>query len=253
MTEIQEDLQIVEQWMENNKLVLNLTKTKCMLFGTKQKLANASFKIQLHGSDIDRVRNFCYLGVILDEYLSWKEHVSKVCTKVNECLGLLSRIRSCLTLKAAKCVYNCLMLLVLCYTDTAWGELSFECKSRLQRLQNRAAHIIVRRDSTSEALETLGWPNLETIRKRNKSILVYKCLNDLVPQYLCDYFSRNHSFNSYNTHRREDIHPSRPKLRLGKRTFRYSGEILFNSLPQTYKRAASLEAFKRLLMKHDFV
>ena len=51
MTEIQEDLQRFEQWMENNKLVLNLTKTKCMLFGTKQKLANAFFKIQLHGSD----------------------------------------------------------------------------------------------------------------------------------------------------------------------------------------------------------
>ena len=41
MTEIQEDLQRVEQWMENNKLVLNLKKTKCMLFGTKKKLANA--------------------------------------------------------------------------------------------------------------------------------------------------------------------------------------------------------------------
>ena len=78
--------------MENNKLVLNLTKTKCMLFGTKQKLANVSFKIQLHVSDIDRVRNFCYLGAILDEYLSWKEHVSKVCTKVNKRLGLPGRI-----------------------------------------------------------------------------------------------------------------------------------------------------------------
>ena len=100
-----------------------------MLFGTKQKLANASFKIQLHGSAIDRVRNFCHLGVILDEYLSWKEHVSKVYTKVNKCLGLLGRIRSCLTLKAAKCIYNCLVLPVLYYTDTAWGELSVECKS----------------------------------------------------------------------------------------------------------------------------
>ena len=206
-------------------------------------------KTQLHGSDIERVRTFCYLGVTLDEHLSWKEHVSKVFTKVNKRLGLLGRIRSCLTLKAAKYVYNCLVLPVLCYTDTAWGELSVECKSRLQRLQNRAARIIVRRDSSSEALKTLGWPNLETIRKRNNSILVYKCLNNLVPQYLSDYFSRNHS---YKTRRHEDIHPSRPKLSLGKRTFRYSGAILFNSLPETYKRAASLEAFKRLMMKHDF-
>ena len=176
-----------------------------------------------------------------------------VCTKVNKRLGLHGRIRSCLKLKAAKCVCNCLVLPILCYTDTAWGELSVECKSRLQRLQNRAARIIVRRDSTSEALKSLGWPNLDTIRKKNKSILVYKCLNDLVPQYLCDYFSRNHSFHSYtDTRRREDIHPSRPKLSLGKRTFRYPGAILFNSLPETYKQAASLEAFKRLLMKHDF-
>ena len=178
--------------------------------------------------------------------------VSEVCTNVNKRLGLLGLIRSSLTLKAAKCVYNCLVLPVLCYTDTAWGELSVECKSRLQRLQNRAARTIARRDSSSKALKTLGWPNLETIRKRNNSILVYKCLNDLVPQYLCNYFSRNHSFYSYNTRRREDIHPSRPKHSLGKRPFRYSGAILFNSLPESYKRAASLEAFKRLLMKYDF-
>ena len=73
-----------------------------MLFGTEQKLANASFKIQLHGSDIEKVRNFCYLGVTLDKYLSWKERVSKVFTKVDKRLGLLGRIRSCLTLKAPK-------------------------------------------------------------------------------------------------------------------------------------------------------
>ena len=87
------------------------------------------------------------------------------------------------------------VLPVLCYQScatspvlTTWGELSVECKIRLQRVQNRAARIIVRRDSTCEALKILGWSNLETIRKGNKSILVYKCLNNLIPQYLSDYF-----------------------------------------------------------------
>ena len=54
------------------------------------------------------------------------------------------------------------------------------------------------------------------------------------------------------TRGRENIHPPKPKLSLGKGTFRYSSAILLNSLPETYKRAASLEAFKRLMMKHDF-
>ena len=198
--------------------------------------------IQLHGSDIKRVRSICYEGVILDEHLSWKEHVSKVFTKVSERLGLLGRIRVCLVLPVL-CYHSCAISPVI----ITWGELSVECKIRLQRVQNRAARIIVRRDSTCEALKILGWSNLETIRKRNKSILVYKCLNNLIPQYLSDYFRWNHSFHSYNTRRRENIHPSRLKL-----SFRYSGTILFNSLPETYKRAASLKAFKRLVIKHDF-
>ena len=86
--------------------------------------------------------------------------------------------------ESVSCYQSCANSPVL----TTWGELSVECKIRLQRVQNRAARIIVRRDSTCEALKILGWSNLETIRKRNKSILVYKCLNNLIPQYLSDYF-----------------------------------------------------------------
>ena len=85
-----------------------------------------------------------------------------------------------------------------------------------------------------------------------QSILVDKCLINLMAQYLSDYFRRNHSFQSYNAQRCEDIHPSRPKLSLGKRSFRYSGVILFNLLPETYIWAGPLKAFKVLAMKHDF-
>ena len=93
MMKIQEDIQRVEQWMKSNKLVLNLTKTKTLLFGTAQKLAGATnFKILIQGKEIDRVSKFCYLGVTLDENLSWKEHVGVVFNKVNKRLGLLSRI-----------------------------------------------------------------------------------------------------------------------------------------------------------------
>lgn len=41
-----------------------------MLFGTEQKLEKASFKIQLHGSDIEGVSNFCFLEFTLDKHLS---------------------------------------------------------------------------------------------------------------------------------------------------------------------------------------
>ena len=113
---LQEDLNRVDQWLVNSKLILNQSKTKGLLFGTRQLLQTTS--------DIERPTKFTYLGTILDEQLHWKEHIDTTCKKVNKRLGLLARIRSCLTLKAANCVYNTLIEPILSYTDTAWGELS---------------------------------------------------------------------------------------------------------------------------------
>ena len=145
-----------------------------MLFGTRQKLEHCSdHRIQLHGKEIDRLSSFCYLGVTLDENLSWNEHVELICNKVSKRLGLLSRIRPYLTLKAAKCVYNCLVQPIFDYTDTVWGGLSIGCSNSLQRLQNRAAHIIQRTATTEESFKMLGWVDLETQRKAHISSSIF--------------------------------------------------------------------------------
>ena len=98
---LQNDLNNVEQWLASNRLVLCQSKTQWM-----QRLEHCSdHRIQLYRKETDRVSSFCYLGVILDENLSWNEHVELICNKVSKRLGLLSRIRPYLTLKAAKCVF----------------------------------------------------------------------------------------------------------------------------------------------------
>ena len=73
--------------------------------------------IQIQDKNIERVTKFSYLGVMLLEQLKWNEHIDIVCAKETKCLGLLSCIRSCLTLKASKCVYNCLIQPIFSYTD----------------------------------------------------------------------------------------------------------------------------------------
>jgi hypothetical protein len=88
---------------------------------------------------------------------------------------------------------------VLNYADTALGNLSIGCSTRLQRLQNRGGRIITRRDSSRDALNLLNWTDLETNRKIHNCFLVCKCLPNLVPEYLSDYFTRNSSIHSYNT------------------------------------------------------
>ena len=117
----------------------------------------------------------------------------------------------------------------------------------LQRLQNRAAHIILRKAMTEEAFKMLEWVDLETQRKAHEYISVFKCLNDLVPPYLSNYFIRNHT---YAIRQRNDIHLPNPKLTLGKNTFRFSGAVLFNDLSTLVKEATSLSIFKHSLGFH---
>ena len=102
---VKDDLNRVVQWMEStcSRLILNQSKTKSMLFGSWQNLAKSpNYCIQLYRKTLERVAKFSYLGVVLDENLSWKDHVENVNSKVCRRLGLLSRIQSCLILEASK-------------------------------------------------------------------------------------------------------------------------------------------------------
>jgi hypothetical protein len=100
---------------------------------------------------------------------------------------------------------------IFSYMDVVWSELSVECCSNLQRLQNRAARIIAKCDSSADAFDTLNWKNLETKRNLHKCTLVYKCLNNLVSDYLGNYFKKNLDYHNYNTRRKRDLHLPQPK------------------------------------------
>ena len=76
---VQDDLNRVVQWMESSRLILNQSKTKSMLFGSWQNLAKSpNVCIQLYRKTLERVAEFSYLGVVLDETLSWIDHVEYV-------------------------------------------------------------------------------------------------------------------------------------------------------------------------------
>ncbi len=75
-------------------------------------------------------------------------------------------------------------------------------KTRLQKLQTRAARLITGSEtgtSRVSMLKELGWLSLQYRRNFHKFIMVYKCRNGLAPRYLCDLFISNYGMYSYNT------------------------------------------------------
>ena len=185
--------------MESSRLILNQGKTKSMLFLSWQNLAKSSiFSTQLYGKTLERVDKFSYLGV-LDENLSCKDHVEYVSSKVSRRLGLLSRIRSCLTLEASKQVSTSLVQPLFDYADVAWGKISEGCCKELQRLQNRAARIILGKNTSNDNFCVQNWLNLASRTKMHRCIQVFKCLNNLAPKYLTQYSTRNADLHDHVT------------------------------------------------------
>ena len=71
------NLKKITKWLQINKLTLNTQKTKLMFFHRKQKHIK-ELNIVINGTKIDRVESFNYLGLTIDETLSWAHHVDIV-------------------------------------------------------------------------------------------------------------------------------------------------------------------------------
>ena len=81
--EITKELEKVNFWMKLNKLSLNTQKTKLMIFHRKQKKVR-EINISMDNNQIEQVSVFNFLGIILDENLSWKNHTKTIQIKFPE-------------------------------------------------------------------------------------------------------------------------------------------------------------------------
>ena len=120
---------------------------------------------------------------------------------------------------------------------------------KLQKFQNRAAKItavLSYEIDTADVLETLGWETLESRRQRMKSVFLYKILNYYtapnLEQSLVGGSSMPASYNLRNTE--TDIPLSKPRREFLKKSFKYSGAKLWNSLSREAKESQSIFTFK---------
>ena len=206
----------------------------------------------MEGKEVNLVKMFKCLGVVLDECLSFNDHISFVRSKVASRLSLLSALRGRLTMEAANKIYLSTVLPILSYCDTCFCPLGSTKRKSLERLQRRTAKIVYgfKPDIAMETiLENLRWPLLTTTMEKHCVLLVNKCLVGEVPLYFKDYFmlrSQTDSQLVFNRCTRSSITDIiLPKLHLdvAKKSLYYHGASLFNSLPMNIKTLSSMEHF----------
>ena len=221
-----------------------------MLIGSRQsltRLPNAP-TVSMDGAPLKQVLHSKYLGVYIDQNLSWSEHIQKVIKKIASGIGALKRVRSFVPIAIQRLIFNSLIQPHFDYCFVVWDKCKKTLTDKLQKLQNRAARILTYSpyDASADPLiESLGWKKLENQRKVKKAVMVYKSLNSLAPSYMRSMFIDRDGLTNYSLRDTEGkLAIPKPRTNYLKNSFSYDGAILWNSLPIELRQAKSLNLFK---------
>ena len=119
---VNKELRLVKKWLDANKLSLNIDKTNYIIFHSSSVNVPSGSDIKIGKEHIKRVKFVKFLGLLLDEHLSWKYHLSELSKKLARTCGMFFKIRNLLPLDVLFCLYNASFLPFLQYGLIVWGQ-----------------------------------------------------------------------------------------------------------------------------------
>ena len=230
--ELNSELLKISLWLKVNKLSLNIGKTYFMVFTNKKKRLD-ELNILIDGNKIEEVKKTKFLGVIIDNKLSWKDHVAHVVGKVSRGLGMIINARNYLNKKGLITLYYSFVYPYLSYCNHIWGNIYQSNLRQLCVTQNKIMRVIAGvkpRESAMPLCESLGIMKLNDINKYLIARFMYKYCVGMVPQLFSSYFVRNYDVSSYELRSSNCFHLPIVTSDLGKNGVRYRGPVLFNKL-----------------------
>ena len=243
-------------WLDDNKLSLNVGKTKCMYIGTSAKLSKAIFaEIECKGETIGKVDSFKYLGVILDNLLMFDKHTSYIKRKVFLKMKMLGRVRSYISESLALQLYKSLIIPHIDYGDVVYDAASKRDCQTLQVIQNGCLRICCKADPRTPIVDLhrrAKIPFLADRRVAHSCNIVFNGLHGNSTEGINKMFTYVHDAHAVNTRSSSDDIIKLPKYRLTKSQSNLSfwGGQYYNELPRNIRNVETLASFKRNMKSH---
>lgn len=249
---INEDLQRIVSWSEQNSLVLNPSKSKYMILGSKSQIAkilSLDPKVTVSGKEIDRVELACSLGLTIDPELRFEAHITKNLRACFYRLKILYSFRQYVSVPIRKLLIDSLVLSKLNYCDTVYGPcLLSRTEKLIQRIQNACARYcfdIPVRGHITPYLNDHNILKMAARRRLHLAVLLFGVISTHEPRYLyekLDWRSTQYRYGS-----RATVKPLlTPKYRTAafRGAFKYAATHCWNDLPPP---------IRHIVTKHGFI
>jgi hypothetical protein len=229
---INNELSKIYDWLTVNKLSLNAKKSKfIVLRHTQNKLNEADIpQICINNEIVERVANFNFLGLTINEHLNWAPHISKISCKISRTLGIMKRLKNYLPLSILKLMYDSLILSHLQFNITAWG---FESK-RIFKLQKRAIRTICNtryNAHTGPLFKQLNILKITDIFNIQCLKFWYRYTNSMLPAYFSDMFTHNYDVYDISTRQRQNLRSINTRTKSARHVIRHYIPTIIHTFP----------------------
>ena len=181
---VNNELKNIHEWFKANKLSLNIKKTKFSLFHPSQKSDNLPLilpKLIINNNIISREPVINFLGVLLDENMSWKFHINSIKNKISKNLGLLYKSRYIVNQHYLKQLYYSYIHSYITYANLAWGSTHKSKLKSIYRQQKHATRIIYFKDKLTPSKPLFTQMNVLNVYQLNiyLTMFMFKMQNNL--------------------------------------------------------------------------
>ena len=228
------NLNQIQLWLNINKLILNVDKTKFMVFHPHQRSRYIQMPtLEINGNAIDIVTEFNFLGINLDQHMTWKKHIHYLASKLNRVVGIINRLKFFIDKNTLKIIYHALFTPHINYGVSCWG---YTQQSQISKVQKKAVRAITRstyRAHTEPLFKELQILKFEDILSNKELKIYYQIVNNMAPQYIMDFsYVPPPATHFYGIRNPNIIHPPLARHDYSMKTLRYNMPMTVNNTPE---------------------
>ncbi|KAF4081256.1 hypothetical protein AMELA_G00159310 [Ameiurus melas] len=242
-------------WMKEQHLKLNLGKSELLVIPAYPSI-NQNFTVQLGSLTLMPTRTARNLGVILDDGLTFTDHISATARSCRFILYKIKKIRPYLNKQATQILVQALVISKLDYCNSLLSGLPARSIKPLQMIQNAAACLVFNQPKTTHVTPlfiSLHWLPVAACIKFKAFMLTYKTFSRTAPSYLNSLLKVYiPSRNLQSTSDRRLVVPTQRGVRSLSRTLTLTIPQWWNALPISIRTAESLTIFKKQLKTYLF-
>ena len=182
------DLRFLCNWLKANKISLNASKTEMLIFRDPNRKIDFDLKIKIDGKRVTPSKYVKYLGIYLDNFLSWHQQEQDMRSRLSRAAGMLCKVRNYVDFDTLKMVYSGIFSSILGYGSLIWGQHD-RIVTRLQKIQNKAIRYMnfkSKRTSANPLFASSGILKLADHITLQNCLFAHDSLNRNLPYPLID-------------------------------------------------------------------